>query len=81
MDAAQALGEEVGEELVARSPGLGGRHTIQHLPAPVVVDAGGQQHDGVDDAAALADLKGLFPVEGVDGGRLERGGVGASVPG
>lgn len=27
------------------------------------------------------DLKGLFPVEGVDGGRLERGGVGASVPG
>jgi hypothetical protein len=23
----------------------------------------------------------LFPVEGVDGGRLERGGVGASVPG
>lgn len=27
------------------------------------------------------DVVRLFPVEGVDGGRLERGGVGASVPG
>ena len=31
--------------------------------------------------ARVREDYGLFPVEGVDGGRLERGGVGASVPG
>jgi hypothetical protein len=34
-----------------------------------------------NDARADLVLCRLFPVEGVDGGRLERGGVGASVPG
>ena len=56
-DPGQAAGDEVGEELVPRRPGLaGGDPHAEDLAVPVAVDAGREQHDGVDHAAALADL-------------------------
>jgi hypothetical protein len=56
-DPAQAAGDEVGEELVPRRPGLRRGHShAQDLAVAVAVDAGGQQHHGVHHAAAFADL-------------------------
>lgn len=56
-DPAEAAGPEVGEELVPRRPGLArGDPHAQYLPVPVAVDAGRDQDDSVDHAAALADL-------------------------
>ncbi|VOI55323.1 Uncharacterised protein [Streptococcus pneumoniae] len=56
-DPGQAAGDQVGEELVPRRPGLrGGDPQAQDLAVAVSVDPGGQQHHGVDHAPALADL-------------------------
>ena len=53
----QAAGDQVGEELVPRRTGLSGGHAHpQDLAVAIAVHAGGQQHRGVDDPAALADL-------------------------
>ena len=66
---AQASGEEVGEELVPCRPGLGGRDAhAEDLAVPVTVDAGGDEHDSVDDPAGFADL----PRQGVRGDERER---------
>lgn len=70
-DPRQAAGDEVGEELVPRRPGLGGGDAqAEDLAVPVAVDAGGEQDDGVDDPAAFADLHG----ERVGGHERERPG-------
>ena len=71
-DPGQAAGDQVGEELVPRGPGLGGGHPhAEDLAVPVAVDAGGQQDDGVDHAAAFADLH----RQGVGGHERERPSV------
>jgi len=70
-DSGQAAGDEVGEELVPPRTGFGCGHAhAEDLPVPVAVDAGGEQDDGVDHAAAFADLLG----QGVGGDKGERAG-------
>jgi hypothetical protein len=57
--AGQAAGNQIGEERVPRLLRLAGRDLDpKNFAVPVRVDAGGDQHDGVDDAALLADLHG-----------------------
>ena len=54
---AQAAGDEVSKERFPRRGGLARRDPqAKHLTATVGVHPGSNQHDGVDDAAALADL-------------------------
>jgi len=56
-DPGQAAGDEVGEELVPRGAGFRGGHPhAEDFAVAVAVDAGSQQHHGIDDAAAFADL-------------------------
>ncbi len=58
-DTGQAAGDEVGEELVPRRPGLTRGHAhAEDLAVSVAVDAGGQQDHRVDHSAALSDLHG-----------------------
>ena len=71
-DPGQTPGHQIGEELIPRRPGLTGGHPqAQHLAAAIAVDAGGQQHHGVDDSPALADLHG----QRVGGHERERAGL------
>src|SRR5699024_7394174 len=71
-DAGEAAGDEVGEELVPGRGGLvGGDPHAQDFAAPVGVDTGGDEHDGVDHPPAFADFHG----EGVGGDERERPGV------
>lgn len=66
---ARAAGDQIGEETVPGRAGLGGRDLhAEDFAVPVAVDAGGQEHDGVDDPAALADLH----RQGVGGHERER---------
>jgi hypothetical protein len=61
-------GNEVGEERVPRGPGLaGGDFQPEDFAAPIGIDPGRDQHDGVDNAAAFAD----FHREGVGGDERE----------
>lgn len=59
-------------------PGWGVEH---HVGTGAPGLASTVRHLGTRQASASLVANWLFPVEGVDGGRLERGGVGASVPG
>lgn len=71
-DAGQAAGDEVGEELVPGRAGLVGRDAhAQDFAAPVRVDTRGDEDDGVDHAAAFADLH----RQGVGGDEGERPGI------
>ena len=71
-DAGETAGDEVGEELVPGRGGLAGRDAhAQDLPAPVRVDTRGDEDDGVDHAAAFADLH----RQGVGGDERERPGI------
>ena len=70
--AAQAAGDQVGEEGVPRGRGLAGGHLhAEDFAVPVAVDAGGQQDGGFDDLVVLAD----FDRQRIGGDEGERSGL------
>ena len=68
----EAAGDEVGEEGVPSRPGLTRRDSdAEDLTAPVSVDPGRYQHDGIDHSAAFTNFHG----QGIGGDEGERSRV------